>query len=100
MADWTDLKGYVNADDSKDALVSSCWEQAETLVGAFVGTTSLPAPARDLAITVVGADLYNRRNAPNGIAQFADFEGNAVRIARDPLLPAYPILGRFMVIGL
>ena len=92
-------------------LLTDCLAEAEALVAKFnvrespyaAGTyvpTEAPRVVVDRAITEVAADLFHRRNAPNGIAnaQFAGFDGapTAVRISRDPLAPAYPILRRWV----
>jgi len=92
--------------------VDSCWAEAEALVSRHVATvggefgedTSVEVPAAILnrAKIEVGAELYYRRSAPNGIKQFATPEGGgtAVRVARDPMLAAYPILAPYVGLGL
>lgn len=40
----------------------------------------------------VGAELYHRKNTKNAVAQFASPDGSPVRIARDPMVAAYPLL--------
>jgi hypothetical protein len=48
-----------------------------------------------------GSELYHRRSAPNGVAQFATLDGgSAVRVARDPMIAAYPILVPYVGQGL
>lgn len=56
----------------------------------------------DRATREVCSDLFARRNAPNGIInqQFAGADGpisGPARIHRDPLTPAYPLLGKWAV---
>ena len=90
---WTDLKAYVNAPTADDDFVEQCWTEAIALVTKFVGTATVPATITDRARIEVGQELYNRRAAPNGIAQYATFDGaTALRTARDPMVGAYPIL--------
>lgn len=98
---WTDLKDYVGAHDGSDAYVTSCYDTAVALVEDFIGANIVPASIRDRAVLEVGSELYHRRNAPNGIQQFAAFDGaQPARIARDPMVGAYPILAKYMVLGL
>jgi len=53
----------------------------------------VPATALLRARIECGSELFHRRSAPNGIAQFATLDGgSAVRVARDPMIAAYPIL--------
>lgn len=90
--DATALREYVNAKVA-DFYVSECWEQAEALVAAFVADAEVPEAVRGRAILEVGAELYHRRQAPNGISQFADLDGGqGVRVARNPMVAAYPLL--------
>lgn len=68
--------------------------------GAWVPTTA-PTEIVDRCVLEVAADLWNRRNAPHGIAttQFTGLEGGAaapMRIARDPMATVYKILGRWV----
>jgi hypothetical protein len=52
------------------------------------------------AILECGSELFYRRNAPSGITQFATPDGqSAVRVARDPMVGAYPILAPYMAAG-
>lgn len=118
----TSLAAHVGtAPGEATELLTSCLAEADALVakynvreswvtGATPGTsvrvpgvyvaTDAPEVIVDRAVIEVAADLFHRRNAPNGIvnAQFAGFDGApaAVRISRDPLAPAYPILRRWV----
>ena len=97
---WENLKTYVGARDDDDAFVTSCYDEAVTLVEAFIGSNVVPASAKDRAVLETGSELYHRKNAPNGVAQFSTFDGSPIRVARDPMVGAYPILARWVVIGL
>jgi len=98
---WTDLKAYVNAPGADDDFVEQCWDEAVALVTKFVGTATVPAKIADRARIEAGQELYNRRAAPNGIAQYATFEGTTVqRVARDPMLGAYPLLQPYVGQGI
>lgn len=106
MADVTTVKAYLSldADDTgNDAFIADCLDVAVALVDDFVsGVTSVPAEPLELAYTIVAADLYNRRNAPNGVinSQFIGADGvpqMPMRIARDPLAGVYGILRRWVL---
>lgn len=97
---WTDLQAFVGADDSEEAFVTSCHDEADALVTGFIGTNTVPAVIKDRCVLNVGAELYHSKNAPNGIAQFSQTPEAPIRIARDPMVSAYPLLRQFMVVGL
>ena len=87
------LQSYVGAPDSDDTFVTACWDESVALVTKFVGTATVPATVLLRARIECGSELYHRRSAPNGIAQFATLDGgSAVRVARDPMIAAYPLL--------
>lgn len=96
---WTDLKNYVGAPDSDDAFVETCFDDASSMVSVFVGQAFVPVNVRNRAILEVGSELYHRRSAPNGVAQFSTFDGSPIRIARDPMVGAYPLLTRYVGLG-
>lgn len=100
MAAYDDLKAYVGASDSDNTFVSACWDEAHALVDTYIGTAVVPATVLKRAKIEVGSELYHRRSAPNGVAQFATLDGgSAIRVARDPMVGAYPILSRYMPAG-
>lgn len=86
---------YVGADASQTAFVESCVDAAVGLVSQFVGSSDVPAGVLERAILEVGSEMFHRRNAPNGVAQFA-VDGSAIRVARDPMVGAYPLLARYV----
>lgn len=95
-----ELRAYVGAGTADDSFLQDCWDEAEAMVTAYVGQVVLPpeaGPAQERAVLEVAAELFHRRQAPGGITQFATVDGPApVRMARDPMLGAYPILARWM----
>lgn len=98
--DFNDLASYVGSQSSDSAFVQQCWEEAQALVTAYVGAQVVPQSIQDRATLETGSELFHRRQAPNGIAQFASFDSTSpVRVARDPMVGAYPILNSFMVVG-
>lgn len=90
-----DLLTYVGAKDAQLVFVTQCWDEAVVLVTAYVDPVMIPEEILDRAIQEVGAELFNRKSAKNGIAQFGAVDGQPVRIARDPMVAAYPLLDRF-----
>jgi hypothetical protein len=103
MAVYDGLKAYVGAPDSDNDFVSDCWTQAHTLVDHFCGdaVSVVPADVLTRAKIECGSELYHRRSAPNGVAQFATLDGgSAVRVARDPMVGAYPLLQVYVGLGI
>jgi hypothetical protein len=93
---WEDLKGYVGATDTDDTFVEQCWDQANYLVNNFADVDDVPEDLMNRAYLECGSELYHRRSAPNGIAQFSAFDGQPIRIARDPMTPVYSLLRRYV----
>lgn len=99
------IRAKVNASEetlSTDA-IQIALTVATKLIVEYVGATTVPIEITDRAILLVAVEQINQDNAPNGLANQAyDPDGTAapVRIARDPMKPAYPVLapwisGRF-----
>lgn len=82
-----------------DAFVSSCAAEARALVGQIIGDTTVPAEIRTRAIIEAGSELFHKKQAPNGISQYADPAGTPMRIARDPMNVARVILQPFLPLG-
>lgn len=101
MAVYDDLKAYVGAPDSDDTFVSQCWDVAHSLVDTYCGTVVVPADVLKRAKIECGSELYHRRSAPNGVAQFATLDGGqAVRVARNPMIAAVPLLEPYVGLGI
>ncbi|MCD5345054.1 hypothetical protein [Agromyces sp. S2-1-8] len=94
-----DLKAFVGASDTDDDFVSQCWDAASALVTQYVGTNTVPADIVDRATLEVGSELFHRRQAPNGLAQFAAPDGTPVRRPRDPMVAGRPILAPYLPLG-
>lgn len=99
------VRAKVNASEATlpDADVQVAVAVATKLVIAHIGAAEVPIEITDRAVLLVAVEQINQDNAPNGIAnQVFDTDGvpTPVRIARDPMKPAYPVLapwvsGRF-----
>lgn len=100
----TELAWYVEALEDDAAYAATSKLEAETLVHGFIGGENnpygVPAPALNRAVLEVGADLFYRRQARNGIASFDGMEAQPMRLNRDPMSAAYPFLRPFLVTGL
>lgn len=73
--------------------VGEAWELVGHEIGAAVG---VPDEIRDRAVIECGSELFNRRQAPSGITQYADATGAPVRLARDPMTGARAILAPYL----
>ena len=93
---WEDLKSYVGASDGDDSFVETCWDEANYLVNNFADADLVPKKLMGRAYLECGSELYHRRSAPNGIAQFTSYDGSPMRIARDPMTPVYALLRRYI----
>lgn len=96
----TRLAAYVGGVPVSDFL-RSCALEAASLVASQVGTAKVPKEVMARAVLEVAAELYHRKSAPNGIKNFADgFDGaTAIRVARDPLVAARPLLAPYLPLG-
>lgn len=77
---------------------------ARATVGAYLGTPAtvagVPLDLLAHATLLVASQLWHAEDAPHGVANWADDTGTPVRVARDPLTVARPILGRFVGLGI
>ena len=108
----TRLVSYVEAEPGID--VDEAAEEALQLVTDLILTdvdpedtetinelmARVPAPAGRRACLEVGADLYYRRMSRNGIVNINSGTVEPVRINRNPLTPAYPILRPYLGAGI
>jgi len=97
------LKQYVSggagsAPGRDDAFIEECIATGAALVdhecGAFV--VNVPTEVLHRAYIEAGAELFYRKNSPQGISQFASVDGAAIRTRRDPLEAVRPILTPFL----
>lgn len=97
------LRSYVTPDArtvvTDEGFVQDCAAEALALVTQLLGSTTPPAEIRRRAIIETGAALFQRRQAPNGISQYASPTGEPVRIARDPMNVARVILAGWLPVA-
>ena len=97
------LRTHVGASSNvSDVYLGTVWDRASALVLNFIGDHIGDVPPAEVvgATMEVAAELYHRKNAPNGVSQFADGQGNPVRVARDPMVAAYRTLGAYLPAGI
>ena len=88
--------GAASVSTGDAAFIEACADEAVAMVTAYVGVGDyVPQAILQRAYLEVGSELYNRRSAPNGISQFASPDGSVIRVARDPMVGAYPLLRPF-----
>lgn len=89
------LKEYIGTKDSSD-FPQECLDSAKAMVSNFIGEANVPFSVVDQAVLTVGSELFHRKSAPNGVAQFAAMDGQPIRVARDPMTSVYPMLQQFV----
>jgi hypothetical protein len=96
-----DLLDYTGAQESDRDYLEKCLAQAMMLVNAYcVRTPDIPEEILDGAYLQVASELFHRRSAPSGIAQFSSLDGTTpVRVAKDAMTSVYPLLNRWVVNG-
>lgn len=86
-----EFQAYIGTDET--TFPQECLNSGLALVERYIGEVdSVPAEVKDQAVYIASSELFHRRSAPNGVAQFASMDGSPVRIARDPMGAVYPLL--------
>ena len=86
------LQAYIGTDETGD-FIESCLSAGNAQVGNYIGEIdTVPREIHNQAILICASELFHRRSAPNGIAQFASMDGSPVRVAKDPMGAVYPLL--------
>jgi hypothetical protein len=100
----TDLTWYVQAKNEDEDYARESEGVAQQLVEDFIGGAGnpfgVPADVVARAVLEVGADLYYRKASRNGVVQLAGVDPQIFRLNRDPMAAAYPLLRRYLVMGL
>jgi hypothetical protein len=85
------FQAYVGTDETD--FPQECLTSGLALVTRFIGAvTTVPTAIKDQATLIASSELFHRRSAPQGVAQFASMDGTPVRVARDPMIAVYPLL--------
>ena len=86
-----EFQAYVGTDETD--FPQECLTAGIALVTRYIGAvTTVPSAVNDQAVYITSSELFHRRSAPNGVAQFASLDGAPVRVAKDPLGAVYPLL--------
>lgn len=94
-----DLQAYIGTEETGD-FIESCLSAGNALVGNYIGDVdTVPNEVHNQAILICASEIFHRRSAPNGIAQFASMDGQPVRMGKDPMTAVYPILLPFVGYG-
>jgi hypothetical protein len=91
------FKDYVGTKDATD-FPQLCLDAGLLEVNLMIGeVTTVPNVIKDVCVLQVASEHWNRRNAPSGIAQFADGSGQGMRVSLDTKRSIYaqllPYLG-------
>lgn len=89
------LQAYVGTKET-GSFIESCLSSANVMISNKIGAKPVPSSVIDQCVLTVASELFHRRSAPNGVAQFADIGGNAVRVSRDPMTSVHQILMPFI----
>ncbi|MEX0158217.1 MULTISPECIES: hypothetical protein [unclassified Microbacterium] len=99
----TTLEWYVQAVSADAPFAKESEEVATQMVTDFIGDGNpfgVPAKVVARAVLEVGADLYYRKASRNGVVTMEGVEPQMFRLNRDPMAAAYPLLRRYLVMGL
>lgn len=99
------LVGYLDVSPGETQNVAEAqraWRVAVALVDNFCLDTgaTVPPVVLDQCYLLTGAESFQRRQSPGGVTQFSDGTANPVRLAKDPMTPAYPLLVPFVGLGI
>lgn len=90
-----EFQAYVGTDET--TFPQECLTAGTALVDGYIGEVdTVPASLLDQAVLIASSELFHRRSAPNGVAQFASFDGAPIRVAKDPMNAVYPLLQRYV----
>ncbi len=90
-----EFQAYVGTDET--TFPQECLTTGSALVSTYIGEVdTVPESLEDQAILITSSELFHRRSAPNGVAQFASFDGAPIRVAKDPMNAVYPLLQRYV----
>ena len=86
-----EFKAYIGTDEDSD-FVEQALDAGHALVDNYQGEADVPTDLHRIAILQVASEIFHRRSAPNGIAQFASMDGSPIRVAKDPMASVYALL--------
>ncbi len=84
-----EFKDYVGTKDAS-TFPQLCLDAGLAEVNEIIGSvTTVPTSVKDLCVLQVASNHWNRRNAPSGIAQFADGNSAGLRVSLDTKRDVY-----------
>jgi hypothetical protein len=85
------FQAYVGTEETD--FPQECLDSGLALVTRYIGELdTIPESIQDQSVLIASSELFHRRSAPNGVAQFASFDGSPIRVAKDPMNAVYPLL--------
>jgi len=93
-----EFKEYIGTTEDSDFIEQSL-DAGHALVDNYQGEATVPSDIHRIAILICASEIFHRRSAPNGIAQFASMDGQPVRMGKDPMTAVYPLLLPFVGYG-
>jgi hypothetical protein len=90
-----EFQAYVGTDETD--FPQECLNSGLALVETYIGeVVTVPVSLFDQSVLIASSELFHRRSAPNGVAQFASFDGSPIRVAKDPMNAVYPLLQKYV----
>jgi hypothetical protein len=87
-----EFRAYVGTDEDS-TFVDECLTGGHALVTRLIGdATGIPVSVHDNAVLIASSELYYRRQSPQGVSQFAAFDGSPARLSKDPLTAVFPLI--------
>jgi len=94
-----ELQAYIGTDEA-GSFITSCLVSGQAMVDKYVGEIeTVPEQVSRQGVLICASELFHRRSAPNGIAQFASMDGSPIRVGKDPMTAVYPLLLPFVGYG-
>ena len=95
-----ELRGYVGSPTSDDMYLAEVIGAGFSMLNTYIGSGIVPDEVSKQAQLIVCSEIYQRRSAPMGIAQFASLDGAPMRVGKDVLASIRPMLREYLEVGL
>ena len=83
-----------------DQELTPVYDAARLLVAQYVASRDVPDEILLLAVHKVGSELWASRDAVGGIVTGYTDMGSGLRLARDPMVAARPLLAPYVSLGI
>ena len=93
------LQSYIGTKET-GSFIEGCLASGLSLVNNYIGSSDVPVSIKDQAVLICASEIFHRKSAPQGVAQFAALDGQPIRVAKDPMNAVYPLLLPFIGVGL